>query len=558
MKLAVVTITIGKEFEALASITHASIKAYAQKINATFLQLNSCSTTPHWEKCLFYDLLNEYDRIIYLDTDIIVRQDTPDLFQLVPYNKIGAFNEAKFTDRNYVLVEVSQAYKVKLENWNGKYYNTGVMVISKCHKKYFKRPLEEYCHFYEQSYLNLQFALEEQTREKGKELMFDLPYIYNRMTCLDVSGEERYASYIIHYAGYHYFTQGTEIFNIISEDLKRWEQDAPLYIYKKRIVVACSGGLGDQIDQEPTVRYMQKLFKEEEIVITTHFPRLFKHLKYNVVAHDDFKPSDYNPFYRLWLFPGPNDGPTYTTVSNLLCHTVDYAAIAGLRRTLTNEDKIIHLTTTQEDEDELDKVLNGFDLSDCVLVHPGRHWESKSFPRSYWQEIVDKISVHVPVCLIGTDDNENRGAYQLDLPSNSINLIDRTSIGTLISVIKRAPVLLSNDSAPVHIAGAFDNHIVLIPTCKHPDHVLPYRKNEEGQVTTQHKTVAMYKKLTLDDCEQRPNAWINGETSAEFIKNDWNEYLPDIDELVNEILTRKGSKVCSSYRRHEYLSFNKD
>jgi hypothetical protein len=541
MKKAVVTICIGEEFKQLSSLTHCTLSNYAKKINADFIKIEIpkiSTTTPHWEKFEIFNLLNTYDRIIYLDTDLIVRSDCPDLFDVVPYNKIGAFNEAKFVQREYALIETAKAYNLDIEKikWNGKYYNTGVLVISKCHKYIFVKPKEEYCNFYEQSFLNLKILMEEVGRVKENSLMYDLSYKFNRMTCLDFCGEVRHASYIIHYAGYHYFTEPGEILTIIRKDLDVWHKDSPGYVYKRKIVLVVSGGMGDQVDAEPTIRYFQKIYKDTaDIIITTHWPRLFKHLNFSVIEHKEFIPAKFYPFYEIKTFPDPKS-VIYSVVSNLLCHTVDYCSIAALQRVLPLTEKIIKINTTQKDDKELDEILNGFDLRKAVAIHPGRHWDSKTFPKDWWQEIVDKLSLEVPVCLIGTDDNENRGAYQLNLPENSINLIDRTSVGVLISVISRCPVLVSNDSVPVHIAGAFDNWIVLIPTCKHPDHVLPFRKTLNGFISNYHKAVALYKKLTLDDCDQRPSSWIEGGASAESINEPWDNYLPTTNEVYQKIL----------------------
>jgi hypothetical protein len=532
MKKALVTICIGDDFNNLSEITHPSIQAYSDKIGADFIVINECMTTPHWEKLSIYELFNTYDRIIYMDTDMIVRDDCPDLFEEVPYNKIGAFNEAKFVPREYALLETAKVYDIDTSkiNWNGKYYNTGLMVISKCHKKMFTRPEIEHCNFYEQSFINLKIAL----NGDGYQ-MYDLSYKFNRMTCLDFSGEDRHASYIIHYAGYHYFKDMSFIKSLIKEDLMKWSSGT--YDYKRHILVVVSGGLGDQVDAEPTVRFIKKMYEGDDIIITSHFPRLFKDIGLTSLRHDNFTARNDTPYYRINTFPDPTT-VTYSVVSNLMIHTVDYCAIASLNRTLPLEDKVMKLSTSKEDDDELDKVLNGFDLTKAVLIHPGRHWNSKSFPREWWQEVADKISAKVPVCLIGTDDNDNRGAYQLDLPDNSINLIDRTSVGSLISAISRSPILLSNDSSPIHLAGSFDNWIVAIPTCKHPDHILPFRKCPDGKISNYHKAVALYKKLTFDDCDQRPSTWIDGGSSAEEKVHEWIVYLPDIDDVCESVLNK--------------------
>ena len=162
--------------------------------------------------------------------------------------------------------------------------------------------------------------------------------------------------------------------------------------------------------------------------------------------------------------------------------------------------------------------------NDFIVTH-------NTFPKEWWQELVSKIAQKIPVCLVGTNSEENRGVFSLDIPDNSIDLVDRTSLGSLMAAISKAPILLSNDSAPVHIAGAFDNWVVLIPSCKHPEHVLPYR---EG--TVWHKAKALYKALTLDDVDQRPTAWFDGGTSGAECKRPWDAYLPDVSQVYKEVI----------------------
>ena len=90
--------------------------------------------------------------------------------------------------------------------------------------------------------------------------------------------------------------------------------------------------------------------------------------------------------------------------------------------------------------------------------------------------------------------------------------------------------LVTNDSSPLHIAGAFDNWIVVIPTCKHPDHILPYRNG-----TQYYKTKALYKKLLLDDLEVRHTEF-HADTIDKIPEgHNLYEYLPDPDDVVNEV-----------------------
>ena len=135
MKLAVVTIVLGEKYFRISQISHKSIKNYADKIGAEFIVLDNPQGLPHWQKMEIYRLLNTYDRIIYFDTDLIIRDDCPNLFEIVPDDKLGAFNEGKFDPRGESLKEAIFAYKEDVKDWDGTYYNTGVMVISRKQKE---------------------------------------------------------------------------------------------------------------------------------------------------------------------------------------------------------------------------------------------------------------------------------------------------------------------------------------------------------------------------------------------------------------------------------------
>lgn len=526
-KYLVLTIAVGEVYKQMGEYTHPTIEKYAERIGADFMVLDeSNSTSPHWEKFQIFHLLNQYERILYLDTDLIVRDDCPNLFEVVPVNFLGLFNEALFTDgRSISMYEVCRDYETTLPDWNGAYYNTGVMVISRSHKYLFKKPDKEVFNFYEQGYLNLKISQMEIN-------VFDLPYNYNRMTCMDpIIGEERFASYIVHYAGYPSIEFVT---SLIPGDIARWGQDSPDYNYKRHIVIDVQGGLGDQVDAEPAIRYMKEyVYPDDDIIVWTHFPRLYTHLGLPVYEHGTFTPEPDTPYHKRLTLPGPTL-VQWSIVSNLLCHTIDYVSMALLRRTLPIKDKQIVLDVDLQDVADLVDVIGVRNLNELLLIHPGRHWSSKTFPVEWWQEVVDGLhATGLPICLIGKEE-DTRGTVDIEVPEGMLDTRDLLDLGSLIALISQAKVLISNDSAPVHIAGAFDNYIVLIPTCKHPDHILPFRNGGHQY----YKATALYRRLTLDDCISQPTA-VHG-ASGEFVAGDILDYLPVPDVVVQKAIESYG------------------
>ena len=520
----VLTIAVGAEYQRMLEISGPRMQAYARKIGADFIAIDKCeSTTPHWEKFKVFNLLSKYERIIYVDVDTLIREDCPNLFDLVPAADLGLFDERPFTrGREISIYDTCKQYGVTLPRWNGKYFNTGVMVIPRAWKSVFKKPVVEEFSFYEQGYLNMR--IHEQLERAGNELrVFDLPYRLNRMTCMDVvTGEDRFASYIMHYAGYPSLSW---VLGVMLNDEARWQRDAEAgYQYRRHLYIAVNGGLGDQVEAQPAVRYLcEKIYPGQDIVIETHFPCLFEELADSgaarVFEHGQFERPGDTPFLQMQTLPGPETS-LWAHVSHLLCHTADYCAMALLKRTLPNAEKSIRLKVKTEDLESVAMVcgLEPEQLRELTLVHAGRHWPSKTFPLEWWQNVVDRLAAEgETVCLIGRNEL-TRGVVPVVARDGMIDCRDLLSLEELIALLSRAKKLVSNDSAPVHLAGAFDNEIVLFPSCKHPDHVLPYRNGR-----TDYKVTALYKKLTIDDVKYEPG---DANVPAHEMNGDWGDYLP--------------------------------
>lgn len=524
MRLAVISIAIGENFVNLSDITWPRFKSYAEKINADFIGITEKKvsiTSPHWEKFQIYNYLNDYDRILYLDCDILIRKDADNLFDIVPYDQIGMFNESPFTDnRGYSIEKGSEDYNIKGFKWDGLYYNSGVMVLSKEHRFLFKKPQREIFNFFEQTYINLMV-------QKHEIKVFNLNYKYNRMSCLDqFIGEPRHASQFIHYAGINPDIAS----NIAKKDLQILDYTSKDKIWAKHIWISVEGGLGDQVQAEPTIRYLKNiLHQNDDIRVTTHFPELFWHLDVIVAKHGEpiWKDIDTYPFKRITL-PNPKES-LWVFLSNMLCHTVDFASISVLRRTLPDDWKRYRFEYPKNKKVNILKYLKDVDINSCVLIHPGQHWENKTFPKQFWNDLVNSLIENGLIPIIIGKDEETRGVVNIEQRMGMISLVNMLDLSELMAIIDLVPVLISNDSAPIHIAGAFDNSIILIPTCKHPDHLLPWRNGSKY-----YKAKALYKKLICEEINSSPTEIYP--VLGDGMLGKWEDYLPSIKEVTEETL----------------------
>jgi len=207
---AVVTIALGSEFQQMAAMTAPLTAGYARRIGAEFLEIGQTSTAPHFEKFRLFDLLLKYDRIVYLDTDLIVNDNCPDLFSLVPVDRFGAWFPSRMGPGFEGAIAQAQSALGDI-GWRGEYFNSGVMVVSRCHREMFATPYNYLDGFFEQTLLNYRV-------QKLKFPKVDIGWRCNH------TGRVRHpagwlASPVIHYAGLGH-TPGVSRVEQIRRDLK--------------------------------------------------------------------------------------------------------------------------------------------------------------------------------------------------------------------------------------------------------------------------------------------------------------------------------------------------
>lgn len=477
MKKAVLTISTGKQFKEMAEVTHPTLKAYADKCGADFIvwdQMDPKFLHAGFMKYNISKLFDAgYDRVLYLDTDILIRDDCPDLFEKVPEGSFAAFYEGNFVNRQPAMAQYARLFNQGefANHWvaGGQYFNSGVMLIDKEAAPAFSNvpsPLIE--SFYEQTGLNYQVA-RYLAENPSAFTVCRLNYKYNRMSCMDrLTGEPRHDSFILHYAG----VPREGIVNRIKEDLEIWENRAANW--PKNICLNAGGGLGDVIASEPLVRYAKEhVWPVSNMIVRTPWPEVFEHLKEKgvTVVHEQDEINDVGYFVAN-LMPKEQDLRT-EMMRHTLVHPLTYASIMALRAEIPIRHRQINLKTEPLPKDVEDYLHN------AVLIHAGKSWESKTFPPEFWNETVKAIKAEgFKVAFIGRDMGDYRGAVEVDY-SQGLNLVNQLSRSEMFRAIELAPVLISNDSAPVHAAGAFDNWVGMIATCKHHDRIFPWRNGSQ-------------------------------------------------------------------------------
>ena len=249
MKKILVTYHANQELD-YEQVVFERLEFYAKKCNAKFIKVDlseEVKNSNHPQKYSLekYFKINElkeeeFDRALIIDTDVMVRKDSPDIFELSE-NKLCVFNEGcsfiNYKEPNREIEEIQKRYaniyelikECKLESLElpktigfkegcFEYFNFGVQVLSKSHLNIFdvnedlKEKLRS-CAVYgpDQAYFNYLI-------QKEKIETYSLPNCFNQMIS---TFKYNYldTSYFVHYAGF-----ADQRMKFVEEDNKIWEK----------------------------------------------------------------------------------------------------------------------------------------------------------------------------------------------------------------------------------------------------------------------------------------------------------------------------------------------
>jgi len=255
----------------------------------------------------------------------------------------------------------------------------------------------------------------------------------------------------------------------------------------RNLLIKCHGGVGDVVCAEPAVRFALNRFPEEKISLCTDYPEFFQHLKFAEI----FPASGENqPKYRKFLvFQNFSQGDelAWEFVAHPLMHAVDYASLNMWRLILPNSLKRVILQPTEK---QISRMIGHFPLGffeqPMVVIHPGKTWDSRTFPKKWWDTIISglKDAGIMPVIIGGNVDKQKDGSYRagtVDVETDGcIDLRYKLDWGETVALLQATSVLLTNDSSPLHIAASGDAFIGFVSTVKHADHLLHHRRGGLG------------------------------------------------------------------------------
>jgi ADP-heptose:LPS heptosyltransferase len=113
----------------------------------------------------------------------------------------------------------------------------------------------------------------------------------------------------------------------------------------------------------------------------------------------------------------------------------------------------------QKDVVHIEETL-GLQPNTYVAFAMGAQFATKRLPNHKIREICEKLSLPV-VLLGGPEDAENGAKIQKDLP-HVVNTCGKFTLGQSASIVQQAKIVIAHDTGLMHIASAFEKHIVSI------------------------------------------------------------------------------------------------
>lgn len=145
---AIVTFVNGKHYEQLFAITGPRIESYAERIGAELHVIEARTGSREHvltNKMRASALFRKYERSLYVDSDVFIRESSPSIFDEVPRGKLGAVNElvhladSPKKPRNQLIASVLKSQGAK-RCVVRPYINAGVFVIDQEHGHLYDPP----------------------------------------------------------------------------------------------------------------------------------------------------------------------------------------------------------------------------------------------------------------------------------------------------------------------------------------------------------------------------------------------------------------------------------
>ncbi len=154
-------------------------------------------------------------------------------------------------------------------------------------------------------------------------------------------------------------------------------------------------------------------------------------------------------------------------------YNLDLVSLIGakLRDPFSENSYMIYLTPPEEKSFmELIEAYGIFSEKGWIVIHPFTTDPKKEWPMQMWAEFLNRLTEWnlasgnlLEIILIGGQEEEASREILSKTDQRSLkNLVGMLTLRQLAALLKKAKLLLSNDSGPVHIAAAFQTETIVL------------------------------------------------------------------------------------------------
>lgn len=108
-----------------------------------------------------------------------------------------------------------------------------------------------------------------------------------------------------------------------------------------------------------------------------------------------------------------------------------------------------------------------------LVIHPGASAISRRYPPESFANVARNLvkDCHIQVIFTGTEPEKDLvESIRFEMQTPSYSLVSRLDLGELAALLDKAPLLISNNTGPVHIAAAVGTPIIDLYALTNPQH----------------------------------------------------------------------------------------
>jgi lipopolysaccharide heptosyltransferase II len=139
------------------------------------------------------------------------------------------------------------------------------------------------------------------------------------------------------------------------------------------------------------------------------------------------------------------------------------------------QNQHLSLRVNEDDRTTITQILDRLQLDHhpWIVIHPGATAASRRYPPESFAAVADQLVLkhNCSVIFTGTESEQGSVAQiQATMNAPSHSLVCRLTLGELAALIEMAPVLISNNTGPVHLAAAVGTPVVDLYALTNPQH----------------------------------------------------------------------------------------